>query len=87
MSAADPNILPPETAETADVTFVYGHDWAGMYVNGKLVMEDHRISAGWAVELLLGKHITSIDSFSCDENWLEWRGKFPDSLDDVVKHQ
>lgn len=54
-------------------------DWEGLYIDGKLVTEGHRIRK----EDLLGHFGITLDTIETAEGWLESRGKLPENLSDV----
>lgn len=68
-------------------------DWYGLFVNDRLMMQGHTISVAGALDLMVGKTVTSFERFDCDSKWLqEIGGTFPDqksqnpiSLKDVVR--
>ncbi len=65
--------------DTPQVVFAYASDWMGMYVNGKLVFENHSICPDEALEAL-GIPVTK---FSCNEEWLENVGNLPKEAKDL----
>ena len=64
---------------TKEVTIVYGDDWEGLYVDGKLVAQNHSVSAISALESLG----FSVNQKEVDYAWLLDEGNLPDSLSDV----
>jgi hypothetical protein len=64
------------------ITVVRGDDWAGLYLNGKLVQEGHRVRTEDIFEHLdiQATYITP------DQQWLEDRGSLPVDLNEV-KHE
>ncbi len=65
------------------ISIVYGDDWVGLYIDGKLAYDNHQINA----EDLLDVLKIDYESFSCDLEWLEERGCLPDDLDEVKKEE
>jgi hypothetical protein len=63
------------------VTFVDGCDWEGIYVDGKLVFENHSITAHEALEHAGVKY----KFVEADGDWLAERGHLPEKLKDVKK--
>lgn len=54
-------------------------DWYGLYKDGKLVMEDHELSASQVLNALG----IVIEHREAKEDWVENRGNFPVLLKDV----
>ena len=63
---------------------VYGDDWVGLYIDGKLSYEGHDIDWKWVVECQFGAKVPTI---SANPKWLEERGSFPNNLEDVQKEE
>lgn len=63
------------------ITLVRGDDWQGLYVDGRLVNEGHRILEEDFARAL-GVEVTFQRA---DEGWLEDRGDLPRQLTDVVR--
>jgi hypothetical protein len=57
-------------------------DWEGLYIDGVLKLEEHRISN----EDLLKAAGVVAESFEAAEGWVEDRGSLPELLSDVVLH-
>ena len=51
------------------MTIALMDDWQVVYVDGRLVMQDHCIEAFDAVEVAIEKGVTSIERKWIDENW------------------
>ena len=65
---------------------VYADDWAGMYANGELINEGHRLRVSDMIEWLSNKgpvHILSYDCRPANDGWLCDRGRLPAKLADV----
>lgn len=65
------------------ITFVGdpGGDWEGLYIDGKLVIENHSLQ-WWQVLYALK---IEYDSFDADEEWLQEKGSLPNDLKDVKR--
>jgi hypothetical protein len=63
------------------ITFVDGADWEGIYVDGKLIFENHSISAYEALKYAGVKFKT----VNADSDWLAEQGHLPEKLKDVKK--
>lgn len=63
-----------------DITFVFGSDWEGMYINGKLAVEGHRLDQSHILTALG----IDYDYKAADDEWLWERGSLPVSLNCVV---
>lgn len=57
-----------------------GDDWEGVYIDGKLIVQDHRINPK---ELLkqLGYFVETLEP---DYEWLDAQGYLPEDLSDVM---
>jgi hypothetical protein len=63
------------------VTIVDGDDWEGLYVDGRLVTEGHRVSVTEALNAVG----VSCEVVYADDHWLEEVGRLPDQLRKVRK--
>ncbi len=62
------------------ITFVSDdNDWEGLYINGKLVMENHRLD--W--DDILDAIGVEYETIVADDEWLAEHGTLPDKLSDV----
>jgi hypothetical protein len=64
-------------------TYVKADDWVGIYKNGVLVEEGHRIPIDNLFEILGVK----FDIIHADQEWLEEFGNLPDKIEDVKKEE
>ncbi|MCK5291273.1 MAG: hypothetical protein KAR39_04555 [Thermoplasmata archaeon] len=55
------------------------NDWEGFYVDGKLIMEGHRVRR----EKMLKHMGITLNTIETKEGWLEDRGSLPQNLSDV----
>lgn len=57
-------------------------DWAGVYYNGVLATEGHRIPVSDFADLIIenGGNITRFVSLECDYDWLSDLGNLPSTL-------
>ena len=63
------------------VTFVSGDaDWMGLYVDGKLVLENHSLN----IEDVLDALEIDFEHPTFDSEWMEEQGTLPEFLKDVV---
>jgi hypothetical protein len=67
------------------MTFVWGDDWSGVYIDGELVDEGHSISAYSAAEIAIEKRATELQGWPCDIEWLHDQGSLPKLLSDVKR--
>lgn len=58
-------------------------DWSGLYINGRLITEGHRISLHDALDALKGKTLEDYEFRTCDRRWLFDHGNLPDDLEHV----
>lgn len=56
-------------------------DWEGMYIDGKLVVEDHRLDLYQVLDLIGVKY----KYVQADAEWLGECGRLPDKLSKVKK--
>ena len=61
--------------------FVRGDDWEGLYLQGKLVEEGHRVR----MEEIFRHLGVQVEFIEADEAWLCERGRLPEDLKDVKK--
>lgn len=74
----DPEILTfPVFANK--LVFIVGDDWEGMYQDGVLVQEGHRLRISDVLRQLNVPYLR----FSADQEWLESRGSLPRNLNGV----
>jgi hypothetical protein len=68
-----------------EYVLVKGEDWRGLYLNGKLVLQDHSIDLEYALNFIIknGAGITSFKAIECDDNWLEENHELPTNLADA----
>lgn len=60
-------------------------DWSGVYINNKLVFEDHSISTKMLSEILNeNKPTDDIVHIEADPDWMYEVGTLPDDFKDVV---
>lgn len=59
-------------------------DWEGVYVNGRLYMEDHRLNVKRVFEMVatLG-HIGEYEYKTVDFDWMQEEGLLPAAIEDV----
>ena len=62
------------------IKFVHADDWEGLYINGKLVLEDHSLLA---VDVLDAISLEDCEAYDADEDWLFTRGTLPQDFKDV----
>jgi hypothetical protein len=66
------------------VDFVDGDDWEGLYIDGKLVLQDHSISAWEVIKLLAFEHIEPGGYHFADLDWLMNNSGLPENIEDVI---
>ena len=62
------------------VVIVDGDSWKGLYIDGELVLEDHRLSLVKVIEAVTGECPECVEA---DFDWIAERGAFPRKLSDV----
>lgn len=71
------------------IQFVHADDWEGLYIDEKLVLEEHSLSVGdlldaiWKQRAPLGVQVSSYEAHDADEDWLFTRGTLPQDFKDV----
>ena len=79
---ADPEIVIIKPGPTTKkITLVRADDWRGLYIDGKLVEEGHRVDT---IDVLTRLGIDA-EQFWANDEWLCDRGRLPEDLKDVVK--
>lgn len=75
----EPEIVSFQIVSPVTVGVIYGNDREALYLNGKLVQEDHHIPLNVILQFL------GIDCEIAypDDSWLEARGRFPENFDEV----
>jgi len=69
---------------TNSFTLVISNDYQGLYCNGVLVDQDHKISASEALcRVIEYGGISIFRRVDCDTDWLDDLGEFPEKLEDV----
>lgn len=65
---------------------VSGDDWCGLYLNEKLIYENHSIEESRIFSIIIenGKTVDSFDQMYCDCEWLDALGRLPDKLYNVM---
>lgn len=66
-----------------DVVIALGDDWSGLYVNRKLVYEDHRLRADDVCRCLVGHTIATFSQGEVDLAYLEEYGSLPENINEV----
>jgi hypothetical protein len=68
------------------ITFVDGeNEWQGIYVDGKLVFENHQVSVPEFIKIFNKYSETKIEQVNADGEWTCQMGHFPEDLKDVKK--
>lgn len=67
------------------IVIVFGDDWTGIYLNGKLLKEGSSFHNADILKLAEKYQPFKGDFFYCDPEWLENEGQFPVCLSDVIK--
>lgn len=65
------------------IALVDGDDWKGLYIDGKLVMENHQLSVYDILDAISIKY----KYVPVDEDWLMARGHLPDKLSEVKEYK
>ena len=60
-----------------DVKILSVDDWEGLYINGKLEMENHRINVDDVMCILCTKFDIKYETREVDCDYIEDRGDFP----------
>lgn len=65
------------------ITLFWGEDWEGLYINGKLTIENHSIRSSEVIKVLEA-HGMEAASIEVDDDWLMAVERMPEDADDVV---
>jgi hypothetical protein len=65
------------------ITLVNGDNWQGLYINEKLVMQDHSITGHDVMRLMLYQVFDNSETLYPDQDWLDNLGNYPTNLVDV----
>lgn len=76
-----------------DIKYVEGDDQAGLYINGNLKCEGHRIRINEGIETIrdyvndfsVNLNLINFTSYEVDQDWLEGRGDLPSKFDSIPK--
>jgi hypothetical protein len=71
----------------AIIDIVDGDDWKGLYINDKLVLQDHDLDLWDVLKLLQDEVVECRDYIHADLDWMESVGHLPNHLDDVVRQK
>ena len=66
------------------IALVEADTWQGLYLNSKLVFQDHTIDVHRLMETVLHRHIDGFDAYEVDCEWLDTVGNMPENLENVV---
>lgn len=67
----------------SEVILARGADWSGMYIDGVLAYEDHRLYLDSVVKALVGYTVDSLRQGDVDLDWLDEQGSLPEDIDEV----
>lgn len=62
--------------------FITSDDWEGLYINGKLHHENHRITAKQLVAILANNGV-KIEGLRIDDDYMEDLGNLPKQFDEI----
>ena len=65
------------------IAVFWGEDWEGLYINGKLVYENHNIRADEIITIL-DQHGLEATCIEVDDAWLMEKGRLPKDAANVV---
>jgi len=63
--------------------FVGSDDWEGLYINGKLIMEDHHLDVFKILKAIDIKY----QYIEADDDWICERGTLPENIKEVKEAQ
>lgn len=69
--------------KSLDIQIINSEDWEGLYVNGKLWGEGHRILLSDLIYAIASYFPITFKTRECDGEWLEEMSSFPDDLSEV----
>ena len=65
------------------IALFWGDDWEGLYINGKLIYENHSIRAHEIITIL-EKHGMDATCVEVNDYWLMENGRLPEDATDVL---
>ncbi|WP_407529246.1 hypothetical protein [Methylobacterium oryzisoli] len=66
----------------SNAVMVRGNDWEGLYLNGRLVAQGHRVDVE---NVLRACGVAVHPTVEPDQDWLENEGMLPDTLSEVKR--
>ena len=66
------------------ISLVRAWEWEGLYVNERLVCEDHRIEVEEVMAQALYNHVDQFTIYRASDTWVAMVGSFPLGLCEVV---
>lgn len=66
------------------IALVKVDNWQGLYVNGRRVQEDHRITIAEVMRYALYNHVDQFEEIEASDVHMAMTGAFPGGLGDVV---
>ena len=66
------------------ISFVYVDDWQGLYVNERLVAQNHKIGIQQVMGYVLHEVVDRFDYYRASDAHMAMTGAFPASFRDVV---
>lgn len=77
----DPEVVEIVVRESPQATYVTCDGWEGLYLNGKMVAQGHRVRID-TILFLLGIKVNHLDAYDQD-SWLDGEGYLPNNLEDL----
>lgn len=67
-----------------NIVLMNADDWQGLYINGELVEEDHKIDLVDAFDRFDIDSFSSLETHCVNQEWIEDAGCFPDDIEDCI---
>lgn len=69
----------------AKIDLVKADNWEGLYVNDKLVLQDHTISAIAVLRAVNHEIVECSEVIEAELEWMDKLGSLPKNLEDVIR--
>ena len=71
-------------SDNVDIVIADADDWQGLYVNGIIEYQDHRLDLHDVLLCLEGRTIVSAKKKYVDMNWIHNVGYLPEKIEEVI---
>lgn len=60
-----------------------GGDWAGLYIDGELIDENHSLYVGHVLEALESRGLIEYEGFEVNGDWMLDNGRLPEEFSEI----